>query len=305
MALLEELRAPALAIEAERDPARAHQAADLGQDLPTQHREEIVVGRGRDDEQRLGILLLHPEVGRRRHAEAAARHIGLRQRVGRAMVRPHMAIDVEEPDRVRVVADPALGQSLTERRGLPPGRQLRQLAPQGLDLGRAVEPEQDPQFPGWVPLQLLRRADAQQGHERQAEQRGLQPVEPVLQGAVDLVPRVQQAEREHRRQGQQDAARAHRLGGDEPRGRFRQLAQPGQGALGVPLDRDASRGARRLLAPESAGPRRARAGSARAGARRAATHGESCLRSPRPAPPRAGSTGRPRAAPPPAGASRR
>jgi hypothetical protein len=67
-----------------------------------------------------------------------------------------MTIDVEEPDGVCLVTHPALGQSLTERRRLPAGRQLCQLAPQGLDLGRAVEPEQDAQFPGGMSLQLLR-----------------------------------------------------------------------------------------------------------------------------------------------------
>jgi hypothetical protein len=55
-----------------------------------------------------------------------------------------MAIDVEEPDGVSVIADPALGQSLTQWRRLPTGRQLGQLAAPGLDLRRAVEPEQDP-----------------------------------------------------------------------------------------------------------------------------------------------------------------
>jgi len=71
----------------------------------------------------------------------------------------------------------------------------------------------------------------------------------VLQGPIDLLPRVQQPEREH---GQHDAAGAHRLRGDEPGHRFRQLAEPGQGAFGMALHGHAPGGARRLLAP---GPR--------------------------------------------------
>ena len=80
----------------------------------------------------------------------------------------------------------------------------------------------------------------------------MQPTEALLQSAVRLLPRVQQPECEHGRQGQQHAAPAHRLGRDELRGGFRQLPQPGQGALGASPHRHAPRGARRVLAP---GPR--------------------------------------------------
>jgi transposase-like protein len=67
-----------------------------------------------------------------------------------------------------------------------------------------------------------------------------------------------QSEGQHRRQSQQDAAIEHGLGRDEPRGGFGQLAQPGQGALRVPLDGD-----------DRASP---------AGVRPDAAHGESSLR---------------------------
>ena len=59
--LLEELRAPALAIEHDGHAPLAHQRAHLGQDLGAQHRQQIVVGRGGDHEQRLGVLLVDPE----------------------------------------------------------------------------------------------------------------------------------------------------------------------------------------------------------------------------------------------------
>jgi Oligopeptide/dipeptide transporter, C-terminal region len=192
---------------------------------------------GRHDEQWLGIRLLHPDVGRRQHTEPAARHVRRRQRMGGAVVGPHMAIDVEEPNGVRLVADSPPGQPLTERRGLPPDRQLPELA-QGLGLGRAVEAEQDPQLARGLALQLL--AVRMRSNAMKVRQRSVAcgPSKPYFQGAVDLLPRVQQPEREHGRQSQQHAARAHRAPRRRPAGRFRQLAKPrGQRRWGRTLGR--------------------------------------------------------------------
>ena len=111
------------------------------------------------------------------------------------MIGPHVAVDVQEPHGLRVLADPALREPLAELRGLPPRGQLPELAAQGLHLGRSVEPQQHAEFARRMPLQLLRGANPEQRHEGQDQQRRPQAIEGLLQRAVRLLPRLQHPER--------------------------------------------------------------------------------------------------------------
>ena len=246
---LEKFRAPALAIEDHGDPTLADQAPDLGQDLAPQHRDQIIIGGGRDDEQGLRVLLIHPDIGRGRQAEPAPRAPGFRQRMRGPVIGPHVAVHVEQAHGLGVVADPALRQPLAELCGLSPRGQLPELAAQGLHLGRAVEPQQHPEFARRMPVQLLRGANPQQRHERQDQQRRPQTIEALLQRAVGLFTSLKHPQRQQRRQCQQGAAVPHRLGRHKLRGRLGQVPQPGQRPFEMPLHGHATRRPRIALAP--------------------------------------------------------
>ena len=153
--LLEELRTPALAIEGHGEAPLTHQPPHLGQDLTAQHRAQVVIGRCGHHEQRLGVLLVHPNIGRGRHAQAAPRDPRLGQPVRAAVIGPHVAVDVEQPHGLGVLAHPALGEPSAELRGALARGQLPKLAPQRLCLGGAIQPQQHAQFPRRMPLQLL------------------------------------------------------------------------------------------------------------------------------------------------------
>jgi len=245
---LEELRAPTLAVEGERHAPLAHQRAYLRQDLLTQHRQKLVVGRSAHHKQRLGVLLIHPDVGGRRHAQAPPCHPRLGQLVGASMIGPYMPIDIEQSHLLGVLAHPALRERAAEPGGLLARSQLPELAPQGLDLGGTVQSQQHPEFPRRVALQLLGGAQPQQRHEGEDQQRGTQAVEAILERTVGLAARLQQSERQHRRQCQHRPPVAHRLSGHELRGGFLELPHARQRPFAVPLHRHAPGGARRPLA---------------------------------------------------------
>lgn len=84
--------------------------------------------------------------------------MGLGQRA-LAVVGAHVAVDVEEAHRVAEVADATLRESAAELGGPAAPGEPPQLAPQGLHLGRAIEPEQAAEV-GWrVLLQRLGTLD--------------------------------------------------------------------------------------------------------------------------------------------------
>ena len=66
--------------------------------------------------------------------------------MGPPVIGPHVTVDVEQPHAFGVVAHPALGQSPAELTGLLARGQLPELAPQRLDLGGAIQPQQHAQF---------------------------------------------------------------------------------------------------------------------------------------------------------------
>ena len=118
-----------------------------------------------------------------------------------------------------------------------------------LTSGARSNPSSTPSSPGRMPLQLFGRADAQQGHEGQHQQRGPQAVEALLQRAIRLLPRVHQAQRQQRRHRQQGAAVSHRLRRRELRGRLHQEPHARQRALRLALHGHAPRRLRVALAP--------------------------------------------------------
>src|SRR5215472_10995407 len=92
----EEFRAPALPIKDHGNPALACQAPNLGQDLAAQHRQQIVIRGSGDDKQRLGVLLVHPDIGGGRLAQATPSDPRFRQLVCGSVIGPDVAVDVEQ-----------------------------------------------------------------------------------------------------------------------------------------------------------------------------------------------------------------
>jgi hypothetical protein len=123
-----------------------------------QHLDQARVGFGRDDEQRFADDVVDPVVGGRRHRDPRARDVRLRQRA-LAVVGANVAVDVEEAHRIAEVADATLRESAAELGGTAEPGEPRQLAPQGLHLGRAIEPEQAAEVGRRVLLERLGALD--------------------------------------------------------------------------------------------------------------------------------------------------
>lgn len=75
------------------------------------------------------------------------------------MVSPHVTIKVEEAHRVAEVANATLREAAAELGGAAEPGEPRQLAPQGLHLGRAIEAEQATEIGGRVLLERLGALD--------------------------------------------------------------------------------------------------------------------------------------------------
>jgi len=237
---LEALRAPALAVQHHREASlRAQMLADLGQHLLLQHRQQAVVGRGSDEEPRIAVAVVDPVIGGRRHGRAQPGHPGLGQGVLASVIGAHVAVHMKEAHRLLApVLDPPTGEGLEQREALLPAGQLEELAANRLDLRGPVQPQQPPELAGGVGGELLGRLDPQQRHERQRQEHRIQPVEPVLELAVDPVKDLEEALRHQHRNGKQDAGPGHALGPLEPGRRLFQLALGRQGPLDDPLDRN-------------------------------------------------------------------
>ena len=128
----------------------------------------------------------------------------------------------------------AAGQRHDQVRCLAGRGELAELAADRLDLRRPVQAEHPAQRAGRDPRGALGPRLAGQGQEHQGQQRGGQPVEPVLEPAVDLPGRLQQPGRFQRGQRQQQPGQ--RIPGARGEHRLGALAQqppPGQRPLAV------------------------------------------------------------------------
>ncbi len=83
------------------------------------------------------------------------------------------------------------------------GGQPRELTPQSLDLGRAIQPQQSAERHRVSLLELLGTRDAQQRHQQQRQQRRAQPVEGRADATVELASDQQEPALEKRRQGEE------------------------------------------------------------------------------------------------------
>ena len=130
------------------------------------------------------------------------------------------------------------GQRHDQVRCLGGRGELAELAADRLDFRRPVQAEHPAQRAGRDPGGAFGPGLAGQGQERQSQQRGGQPVEPVREPAVDLPGRGQQPRGLQRGQRQQQPGQ--RIPGPGNEHRFGALAQqtpPGQRPLPVPWHR--------------------------------------------------------------------
>ena len=152
----------------------------------------------------------------------------------RPVIDAGVPVDVEEAERVRPRRGVVAGQRHDQVRGLACGGELAELAADCLDFRRPVQAQHPAQRGGRDPGGALGPRFAGQGQEHQGQQCRGQPVEPVLEPAVDLTGSIQQPgvlQGRHREQqpGQRipGARREHR---DSP---FAQQAPPGQRPLTI------------------------------------------------------------------------
>ena len=248
--LVEQARAPALAIEDQRQarlPARPLQQPQLLQlghdpvpDLARHARVHLAV----QAQQRRPAQRVHPVAGRRRQGQLLARH-EVPGQPALAAVDLHVAIHEQRGDRLRVVRAPVPGQAPDPR--LQPLRFRQQARPpaQGARAGAAVQAQQGPPLPGLLVAQALGAAHpAQQQEGPQQQQRG-QPVEPL--GQLQLADMAQQARRQQCRHGRQHAAARHGRGGREARLAAVERAQAGSHAALRVVGGDAHAGLRVAL----------------------------------------------------------
>jgi hypothetical protein len=127
-----------------------------------------------------------------------------------------------------------VGQLVPEHLGLPSRSQPRELAPQGLDLRRTVQPQQAAQVRGRVLLEPLRSLDAQERHEQQGQHRGPQAVEGRAEVPIDLLGYRDDAAVDQRRNRQQHPSAGDAAAGHEARVRVLEQAEPGQQSVEQP-----------------------------------------------------------------------
>ena len=152
----EELRAPSAAGEDNGHLLLADGGAHLSQQIGESLGEGGVELTG-DQQQRIAGAIVDPVVGGGRHRQMAPGHESLGNRVS-AML----------------------------------GSQTSELAPQGLDLRRPIEPEEPPEGGRVVLLELLGTLDAQQRHQEQCHECGAQSIEGRPDPAVKLACDAQQ-----------------------------------------------------------------------------------------------------------------
>ena len=144
--LLEELGAPAAAVEDDGDPALADESAHLLEEL-REHLDQAGVGLGGDDEERIAPGVVDPVVGGGGHREAHARHVGFGE-VVLAVVDAHVAIDVEEAQRGAAGRDASLGQDAAEARRAAAAARRASLRRSVLTSGARSSPSTRPRSAG-------------------------------------------------------------------------------------------------------------------------------------------------------------
>ena len=142
--------------------------ACLGNDVLLDQRQEVLIDGAGDKEQRLGRPVMHPRVRRGGLTLTAFLHERLGQSMLAPRVGPHVTVDVQDTQLVRLALRPPLGQRRGELRRLLLTPKLRELAAQRFDLRHAIEPQQNAQLAGLMVAQALDCLDAQQGHHDQA-----------------------------------------------------------------------------------------------------------------------------------------
>ena len=260
----EQLRAPALAIERQRQarlllprsqprlqqPQRLQLRHDCGPQLRHHPRVHLLV----QAQQRRASRRMHPVACGRRQLQPVPRHEVLRQ-VRLAVVHLHVPVDKQRRDIVGGRADPLPRQLLAPGldRVLAAG-QLAELAPQGVGRAAAVESQQAPPFAGQLVAQALGIAHARQQQESLQQQDRALAV--VARYGAQPVAVAQQAGLQQGRQGRQDAASGDGLDRFETRRRGAQAADAGRHAPRDVAGRHAERGGRVELVARAPGDRR-------------------------------------------------
>ena len=180
----EQLRTPPAAVKDDGHPA----LADCGAHLSEQGGKGF--GQGGvdlcgDRQQRIAPAVVDPVVGGGGHGQMAPRHVGFGDRV-LPVIGAYMAIDVQEPHQIAALSDAQARQFRSQLFGVMMGGEARELAPQRLDLGRPIKPEDSAEGRRVALFELLGPLDTQQRHEQQRQQRGAQAVEGRTDFTVEL-----------------------------------------------------------------------------------------------------------------------
>ena len=233
----EQGRGPAAPVKAHRHPAAL--ADDLPQlgEQPAQLPGQRVRRLGDHHEHRLPVLAGDPGLPGGRGRELQPRDVGLLHGPG-AVVDAGVPVHVQEPQRLGAAGSVPAGQRHDQVRGLAGRGELAELAADRLDLRRPVQPQHPAQRRGRHPRGALGPRLPGQRQEHQRQQRGGQPVEPVLEPAVHLFGGIQQAGALQGRQRQQQSSqRIPGTGGEHRLGALAEQPPPGQRPLPVPGNR--------------------------------------------------------------------
>jgi hypothetical protein len=103
----------------------------------------------------------------------------------------YVAVQVQQGQAVLVLGQPQACQLGHEDASLALLSQERELAPQGLHFGQAVQAQQLPQLCRTVFLDVFGTLDAQQGQQYQAEHRGPQAIEGGADGSKHAAENLQ------------------------------------------------------------------------------------------------------------------
>ena len=155
---LEQLGAPAAAVEHDRHPPLADRAAHLC--------EQTGEGSGQcgvdfacDHQQRITGAIVDPVVGGGGHGQMAARHVRLGD-AALAVIGAHVAVHVQEPHEMSALIDPQARQFRAQLLGALVGGKPGELAPQGLHFRCPIQPEQPAQSGRVLLLEVLGTLDA-------------------------------------------------------------------------------------------------------------------------------------------------
>ena len=233
----EQGRGPAAPVEADgHTPAFAHDGAQLGEQ-PAQLAGQRLGRLGGHHEHRVAAGAGDPGLHGGRGGELQPRDVGLLHGAG-AVVGAGVAVHVEEPEGVRPGLGVPAGQRHDQVRGPAGGGELAELAADGLDLRGPVQAQHPAQRGRRDPGGALGAGLAGQGQEYQRQQRGGQPVVPVLEPAVDLAGAAEQASRlQGGQREQQPGQRVPGAGREHRPGALAEQAPAGQRPLSVPPHR--------------------------------------------------------------------